>query len=221
MNCIRNERKRPHTPQHSSAQPTVTGPTNNRPVRPATVQQEMQSFMNMKNPKKQCSGLTEDQRAAVNDLALEWDLPVLTEAYRTWLLHNLLHHALKQFKQGLKESLILPLLESRPDTVAFSPVSQCLNAVVLDHIKWPEEGGLEDDDDRDEREGEYTAGIISVYFYCRRGVLETFQRHAEISVLFSSLQLSLSTQTSRSFRAERAFCESLSVINSTFQATYQ
>ncbi|KAF4114026.1 hypothetical protein G5714_004249 [Onychostoma macrolepis] len=42
MNCIRNERERPHTPQRSSAQPTVTGPTNNRPVRPATVQQEMQ-----------------------------------------------------------------------------------------------------------------------------------------------------------------------------------
>ncbi|KAL1246727.1 hypothetical protein QQF64_034341, partial [Cirrhinus molitorella] len=45
MNCIRNERERPHTPQHISAQPTATVavvPTNSRPVRPATVQQEMQ-----------------------------------------------------------------------------------------------------------------------------------------------------------------------------------
>ncbi|KAK2870672.1 hypothetical protein Q8A67_023199 [Cirrhinus molitorella] len=45
MNCIRNERERPHTPQHISAQPTATVavvPTNSRPVRPATLQQEMQ-----------------------------------------------------------------------------------------------------------------------------------------------------------------------------------
>ncbi|KAL1267150.1 hypothetical protein QQF64_002825 [Cirrhinus molitorella] len=106
----------------------------------------------------QCSGLTEDQRAAVNELALAWDLPVLTEANRTWLLHNLLQHAvlgrntrqLKQFKQGLKESLILPLLESRPDTVTSvfprQSMAECSAEVVLDHIKWPEEGGLEHDD---------------------------------------------------------------------------
>lgn len=43
--------------------------------------------------KKLCIGLTEDQRAAVNDLALAWDLPVLKETNRTWLLHNLLQHA--------------------------------------------------------------------------------------------------------------------------------
>ncbi|KAK7125348.1 hypothetical protein R3I93_010121 [Phoxinus phoxinus] len=109
--------------------------------------------------KNQCCGLTEDQRAAVNELALAWDLPVLTKTNRTWLLHNLLQHAvlgrnarqLKQFKQGLRESLILPLLESRPDTVLSvfprQSMAECSAEVILDHIKWPDEGGLEDDGD--------------------------------------------------------------------------
>ncbi|XP_026100043.1 uncharacterized protein LOC113070840 [Carassius auratus] len=109
--------------------------------------------------KNQCSGLTEDQRAAVNELALAWDLPVLTETNRTWLLHNLLQHAvlgrnsrqLKQFKQGLKESLILPLFESRPDTVSSvfprQSMADCSAEVILNNIKWPEDGGVADDDD--------------------------------------------------------------------------
>lgn len=37
--------------------------------------------------------LTEDQKAAINQLALSLDLPVLTATNRTWLLHNLLQHA--------------------------------------------------------------------------------------------------------------------------------
>ncbi|XP_062846705.1 uncharacterized protein LOC134308102 isoform X3 [Trichomycterus rosablanca] len=69
--------------------------------------------------------LSEDQRRAVNQLALSWDLPVLTATNRTWLLHSLLQHAvltgpsrqIKQFRQGLKESMIWPLLEARPDVV--------------------------------------------------------------------------------------------------------
>ncbi|XP_026100039.1 uncharacterized protein LOC113070834 [Carassius auratus] len=42
LNCIRSEREETHTPQNTTAQPTATGPSSSRPVRPATVQQEMQ-----------------------------------------------------------------------------------------------------------------------------------------------------------------------------------
>lgn len=48
------------------------------------------------------SGLTEDQRAAINELALAWDLPALNEANRTWLLHNLLQHAVSPMFQNQK-----------------------------------------------------------------------------------------------------------------------
>ncbi|KAB5543443.1 hypothetical protein PHYPO_G00079220 [Pangasianodon hypophthalmus] len=44
--------------------------------------------------KNQYSALIEDQRAAVNELALAWDLPVLMETNSTWLLHNLPQHAI-------------------------------------------------------------------------------------------------------------------------------
>lgn len=37
--------------------------------------------------------ISEDQKAAINQLALSWDLPVLTATNHTWLLHNLLQHA--------------------------------------------------------------------------------------------------------------------------------
>ena len=39
--------------------------------------------------------LTEHQRGAVNDLALSWDLPVLTETNQFWLLQSLLLHAVR------------------------------------------------------------------------------------------------------------------------------
>ncbi|XP_039648983.1 uncharacterized protein LOC120554262 [Perca fluviatilis] len=38
--------------------------------------------------RKTSSELTEDQRAAVNQLALSWDLPVLTQANHVWLLQS-------------------------------------------------------------------------------------------------------------------------------------
>ncbi|XP_034001050.1 uncharacterized protein LOC117494314 [Trematomus bernacchii] len=86
--------------------------------------------------------LTEHQRGAVNDLALSWDLPVLTETNQAWLLQSLLLHAvlrrtsqqIKQLKKGLQESMLWPLLEARPDVM------------VLNNIIWPGEGDNEDDD---------------------------------------------------------------------------
>uniref|UniRef100_A0A8C9XTU4 HECT domain-containing protein n=1 Tax=Sander lucioperca TaxID=283035 RepID=A0A8C9XTU4_SANLU len=42
----------------------------------------------------------EDQRAAVNQLALSWDLPVLTQANHVWLLHSLLQHAVSSNNQN-------------------------------------------------------------------------------------------------------------------------
>lgn len=50
--------------------------------------------------RKTSSELTEDQRAAVNQLALSWDLPVLTQANHVWLLHSLLQHAVSSNNQN-------------------------------------------------------------------------------------------------------------------------
>ncbi|XP_073709377.1 uncharacterized protein [Misgurnus anguillicaudatus] len=77
---------------------------------------------------------TEDQKAAINQLAMSWDLPVLTTTNRTWLLHNLLQHAVltrtwrqvKQLRQGLKESMVWQLLEARPDVASVVFPSQSM-----------------------------------------------------------------------------------------------
>ncbi|KAL7857195.1 hypothetical protein SRHO_G00160940 [Serrasalmus rhombeus] len=87
--------------------------------------------------------LSEDQRGAVNQLALFWDLPLLTATNRTLLLHSLFQHAVftqtsqqvKQLRQGLKESMMSQLLEARPDVV------------VLDNIIWPSKEETDNDDD--------------------------------------------------------------------------
>lgn len=45
--------------------------------------------------KRDVRTLTEDQKAAVDHLALSWDLPVLTKTNRAWLLQSLLQHAVR------------------------------------------------------------------------------------------------------------------------------
>ncbi|XP_034564149.1 uncharacterized protein LOC117830224 [Notolabrus celidotus] len=101
--------------------------------------------------------LTEHQRVAVDNLALSWDLPVLTTINHDWLLPSLLQHSvlgrtsqqIKQLRQGLQESMLWPLLEARPDvvTVVFpcQAMAGCNSQMVLNSIIWPGEGGEEDD----------------------------------------------------------------------------
>ncbi|XP_031175655.1 G2/M phase-specific E3 ubiquitin-protein ligase-like isoform X3 [Sander lucioperca] len=107
--------------------------------------------------RKTSSELTEDQRAAVNQLALSWDLPVLTQANHVWLLHSLLQHAVlgrtsqqvKQLRQGLQDTMLWPLLEARPDVVPVvfphQSMAKCSAQMVLDNIIWPGEEEKEDD----------------------------------------------------------------------------
>ncbi|XP_059360283.1 uncharacterized protein LOC132098138 isoform X1 [Carassius carassius] len=95
--------------------------------------------------------LSEDQKAAIDTLAMCWDLPVLTTTNRTWLLHNLLQHAVltrtwrqvKQLRQGLKESMVWQLLEARPDVASVifprQSMADCSTQVLLNNIIWPME----------------------------------------------------------------------------------
>uniref|UniRef100_A0A8C2DYB6 HECT-type E3 ubiquitin transferase n=1 Tax=Cyprinus carpio TaxID=7962 RepID=A0A8C2DYB6_CYPCA len=94
---------------------------------------------------------TEDQKAPINQLAMSWDLPVLTTTKRTWLLHNLLQHAVltrtwrqvKQLRQGLKETMVWQLLEARPDVASVifprQSMADCSTQVLLNNIIWPME----------------------------------------------------------------------------------
>ncbi|XP_062846704.1 uncharacterized protein LOC134308102 isoform X2 [Trichomycterus rosablanca] len=57
---------------------------------------------------------------------------------------------IKQFRQGLKESMIWPLLEARPDVVPVifprHSTAECNAQVVLDNIIWPSEEETDNDD---------------------------------------------------------------------------
>ncbi|XP_057676518.1 uncharacterized protein LOC130906327 isoform X2 [Corythoichthys intestinalis] len=101
--------------------------------------------------------ISEAQKAAVNNLAVSWDLPVLTSTNRVWLLQNLLQNAvlgrtaaqITQLRHGFKETLMWPMLEARPDvaSVVFpsSNNAECNAQMVLQNIIWPtgEDGGID------------------------------------------------------------------------------
>ncbi|XP_073805177.1 uncharacterized protein [Danio rerio] len=100
----------------------------------------------------------EDQKTAINQLAMSWDLPILTTTNRTWLLHNLLQHAVltrtwrqvKQLRQGLKDSKVWQLLETRPDVASIvfpkQSMADCSIQVLLNNIIWPMEEEEEDNE---------------------------------------------------------------------------
>ncbi|XP_051989522.1 uncharacterized protein LOC127648798 isoform X2 [Xyrauchen texanus] len=95
--------------------------------------------------------LSLEEKSAITDLAVSWDLPGVTSENRRWLLEKLLIHAVlertckqaKQLRRGLKETLIWPLLTERKDTIPllFPRTSDTLYTplMILERIHWPTE----------------------------------------------------------------------------------
>ncbi|KAI4872543.1 hypothetical protein NFI96_020726 [Prochilodus magdalenae] len=71
--------------------------------------------------------LSQDQKSMVLSVSLPWDLPSVTSENRRWLREKILLHAVlgrstkqvKLIKRGLKDTGVLELFSSRPDTVPF------------------------------------------------------------------------------------------------------
>ncbi|XP_053363282.1 uncharacterized protein LOC128533104 [Clarias gariepinus] len=108
--------------------------------------------------------LDENQRNKVLELCLSWDFPGPTEENRRWLYERLLSHAvlrrrtrqMKQIRQGLKETLLWPLLTQRNDVMFFPVESEdvCSAEMLLSQISWPAA------DDDEEYPAETTQCII-------------------------------------------------------------
>ncbi|XP_062851900.1 uncharacterized protein LOC134314974 [Trichomycterus rosablanca] len=101
--------------------------------------------------------LSDDERQAVLDLCLSWDLPGPTNTNRRWLFERLLSHAvigrrlrqLKQIRKGLKETKVWSLLIERKDVQIFPKESEYLLTpqILLPYIRWPTESSADEDDD--------------------------------------------------------------------------
>ncbi|KAF3841724.1 hypothetical protein F7725_023675 [Dissostichus mawsoni] len=65
--------------------------------------------------------LSSEEKNLINELALSWDLPLVTCDNRRWLFDKLISmltsRQVKQLRRGLKETLIWPLLTERKDTI--------------------------------------------------------------------------------------------------------
>uniref|UniRef100_UPI0037E8F1A3 G2/M phase-specific E3 ubiquitin-protein ligase-like n=1 Tax=Semicossyphus pulcher TaxID=241346 RepID=UPI0037E8F1A3 len=127
--------------------------------------------------------LSADVKDTINELAMSWDLPLVTSENRRWLLDKLLIHAVlrrtsrqvKQLRRGLKETLIWPLLTERKDTIPllFPGTSdmQCTPQMVLEKINWPSQDQEEESD-------------VSLEDACRiTGYLRTFIENASPNLL--------------------------------------
>ncbi|XP_042610400.1 G2/M phase-specific E3 ubiquitin-protein ligase-like [Cyprinus carpio] len=120
--------------------------------------------------------LSDQDKKAVLDLALSWDLPGVTNNNRHWLFNRLLHHAvlrrtirqIKQFRRGLKDTKVWSLLLERPDVVPLlfprNSEAACCAQTVLDNIIWPAEE--EDDDDDDDTYPLHIKCRIAEYLPC-------------------------------------------------------
>ncbi|KAG9270250.1 hypothetical protein AMEX_G15174 [Astyanax mexicanus] len=103
--------------------------------------------------------LSDDERKAVLDLCLSWDLPGPTNTNRRWLFERLLWHAvigrrlrqLKQIRNGLKETKVWSLLIERKDVQIFPKESEysLTPQILLPYIRWPTENSADEDDDDD------------------------------------------------------------------------
>ncbi|XP_057186592.1 uncharacterized protein LOC130552377 isoform X1 [Triplophysa rosa] len=127
--------------------------------------------------------LSTEEKSAITDLALSWDLPAVTSENRRWLHDKLLMQAvlertskqLKQLRHGMKEMLIWPLLTERKDTIPllFPRTSDALYTpkMLLERICWPDE-----DEDSD----------VSLEDTCRlTGLLRTFIENSSSNILRS------------------------------------
>ncbi|XP_038578501.1 uncharacterized protein LOC119905489 [Micropterus salmoides] len=103
--------------------------------------------------------LTAEQKRSIQELALGWDLPGVTNENKRWLLEKLLFHAvlgrsrqqIKQLKRGLKETRVMDQLTERPDTIPLLfPRSSSVSYqphVILDRVTWPMQSDTDDEDD--------------------------------------------------------------------------
>ncbi|XP_036417031.1 uncharacterized protein LOC118800956 isoform X2 [Colossoma macropomum] len=101
--------------------------------------------------------LSEDQKSMVLSVSLPWDLPGVTLENRWWLREKILLHAVlgrttkqvKQIKRGLKDTGVLELFSSRPDTVPilFPRVTETeiTSQMILDKNIWPREEDVDED----------------------------------------------------------------------------
>ncbi|XP_034084971.1 uncharacterized protein LOC117554629 [Gymnodraco acuticeps] len=132
--------------------------------------------------------LSSEEKKLINELALSWDLPLVTCDNRRWLFDKLILHAVlgrtsrqvKQLRRGLKETLIWPLLTERKDTIPllFPRASdlQCTPRMVLEKINWPTQ-----DEDEDSE--------VSLEDSCRlTGFLRTFIEMASPVILGKLVQ---------------------------------
>ncbi|XP_046899989.1 uncharacterized protein LOC124483542 [Hypomesus transpacificus] len=119
--------------------------------------------------------LNQDQEEAISDLALSWDLPGVSNVNRRWLYNKLLLYAVigrttrqvKQLRRGLKETMLWPLLTSRPDVVPLifprTKEMQYTPQVVLDRINWPLENDSDEDEDFSLEEKCRTTGFLRTF----------------------------------------------------------
>ncbi|XP_034095626.1 uncharacterized protein LOC117561984 isoform X4 [Gymnodraco acuticeps] len=132
--------------------------------------------------------LSSEEKKLINELALSWDLPLVTCDNRRWLFDKLILHAVlgrtsrqvKQLRRGLKETLIWPLLTERKDAIPllFPRASdlQCTPRMVLEKINWPTQ-----DEDEDSE--------VSLEDSCRlTGFLRTFIEMASPVILGKLVQ---------------------------------
>ncbi|KAL3063654.1 hypothetical protein OYC64_000063 [Pagothenia borchgrevinki] len=102
------------------------------------------------------SELSAAEKESVNTLCLAWDLPVMSNDKRRWLFERLLYHAvigraMRQIRKGLKDTMLWPLINQRPDAapILFPQESSAvlIPESILDRINWPTMIDVGDDDD--------------------------------------------------------------------------
>ncbi|XP_024139528.1 uncharacterized protein LOC112153494 [Oryzias melastigma] len=101
--------------------------------------------------------LTEVEKGEVNQLAMSWDLPMVTIQNRRWLAERVLYHGvigrrlqqIAQIRAGLKDTGVLQMLKQRPDlaTVLFPRGAEEVlePEFVLQRVLWPEPDSDEED----------------------------------------------------------------------------
>ncbi|RXN34359.1 G2 M phase-specific E3 ubiquitin- ligase-like protein [Labeo rohita] len=158
-----------------------------RPTKTATIQLQDCPDLDHRQTIQLLEGdaeLTEQDKKAILDLAMSWDLPGVTNDNRHWLFNRLLYHAvlgrtvrqIKQFRRGLKDTKVWSLLQERPDVVPLmfprqSEAASCPQT-ILNKIAWP---AKEEDDDDD---------TYSLPVKCRIAeYLRRFIENAEVAVI--------------------------------------
>ncbi|RVE61339.1 hypothetical protein OJAV_G00169860 [Oryzias javanicus] len=104
--------------------------------------------------------LTPPEKCEVNNLAVSWDLPLMTDSNRRWLAEKLLYHAIierrrtqiKQMRKGLKDSGVFCMIKERPALASIlfpRSADQVMDSqTILKRIVWPMPDSEDEDDHR-------------------------------------------------------------------------